>query len=383
MKRLALVLAASLSLPLAAGCHRRAPKAAAVASGPKAPPGTHFETWPGLGRIVVPDKPKTLRAADDQRFDDSDDADNTNKRFHMATVYVDGQPRVAFTYNEMPPGVRPIRYQWDKGQYTTHFLICDYFKTLGVDCNDIQATHWYGGRDRVVVISGKDLRKYRNKFYFNFSRELFGKPRVEWRNGVHTNDTVDIVTDLAIYVHKKPPRWDREQWALLDDNGKPIPENIPYSTGELNRRAVRINLDGRLVAQLKRNLLDGNLTPVNAGKSEDPRYRLEDFLKANKIPTASFRGVDLVTRDERVIRLGKEDYQGGVEFSAPRHSHGEVVVYAGGHALRASVINLYERLDPPTRQMRTVTLGPSARRAGSFTPAPRAKNPGFSRPASP
>src|SRR5262245_18513064 len=65
---------------------------------------------------------------------DNDEEPAGGRRFHDATVYVDGVPVVAFTYNEMPPGVKVFKKEWDEGEFFSHFLVCDYFAKLGVDC---------------------------------------------------------------------------------------------------------------------------------------------------------------------------------------------------------------------------------------------------------
>jgi hypothetical protein len=321
--------------------------------------GQRVEYWPGLGNVVVSTaQPGGQQDGNGGNGGDGDD-DNPNQRFHPATVYVDGVARVAFTYNEMPPEVKTSKYDWEPGTSYTHIRVCDYFKSVGANCDRVKESHWYGGRDRVVIVTGEMLRKHRNDLYFNFTRELFGKPRLEVRGEIVTNDIVDVVTDVAIYVGKKPPRWDREQWALVDDRGQPI-DGIPYAHESMPRRAVRVNVDGRLVALVKRNLLEGNVPCVNEGAAnEDPRYRLNDLLAANHLAPSAFRGIDLVTRDERVIRLSASDARRGVEFTAPRHAGGEVLVYFGGRQARASVFNLYVERQPPRREMRTMTVGPA------------------------
>src|SRR5438067_1681915 len=63
--------------------------------------------------------------------DDESDEPAGGRRFHDATVYVDGVPVVAFSYNEMPPGVNIFKKEWDEGELFSHFLVCDYFMKLG------------------------------------------------------------------------------------------------------------------------------------------------------------------------------------------------------------------------------------------------------------
>jgi hypothetical protein len=243
-------------------------------------------------------------------------------------------------------------------------LVSDYLKNLGIDLKQVKETHWYGGRDRVVIITGDEIRKNKDKLFFNFTRELFGKPRVEWRNDVKTNDKVDIITDLAIYIHKTPPKWDRDAWALLDDKTHEVIEGIPYCSEAEPRRTVRVNLDGRLVGHIKRNLIEGNVPPAADSTAAETRYALKSFLAVNKIAVAAIKGVDLITSDERVVRV-EGDLAAGVEFAVPKGHSGEVLAYFGTEKATAKAINIYGRLDAPVRPMRTLTLGHQARSRGT------------------
>src|SRR4051812_43879083 len=58
-----------------------------------------------------------------------EETENPNQRYHEATVYVDGVPRIAFTYNEMPSSVKVSEYDWSlEGDMAHHILIADYLK---------------------------------------------------------------------------------------------------------------------------------------------------------------------------------------------------------------------------------------------------------------
>jgi len=299
-----------------------------------------------------------------------EEVENPNQRYHEATVYVDGVPRVAFTYNEMPSSVKVTQYDWSlEGDLAHHMLVADYVKALGVDLAKVKELHWYGGRDRVVIVTGEQLRKFQKQLFFNFTRDLFGKPRTEWRNDMMVNDHIDVVTDLAIYVEKKPPRWDKEAWSLVDDNGDPIETTIPYCQEEMPRRSVRVNVDGRFVAFMKRNLLEGNLHPVNGDKDgnvkagELPRYKLNELLASKKQAVTGFKGIDLITFDERVVRLVGEDAK-DLEFSLKRHGGGVAEIFWPGREVEIKALNVYVKAAIPTRPMRTLTVGLKARNGG-------------------
>src|SRR5581483_3595229 len=155
-------LAVSLTFG-AMSCHKRRQQAPAkVAALAPAPEGTHYEYWPGLGNVIVADPPKPgsnkpgagggVGAGSDGSDDDG--TENPSQRFHPATVFVDGVARVACTYNEMPPGVKSEKYQWEPGEWTHRVRLAEYLKNLGVDIHKVRAVHFYGGRDHVVMVDG-------------------------------------------------------------------------------------------------------------------------------------------------------------------------------------------------------------------------------------
>src|SRR5439155_1123564 len=78
------------------------------------------------------------------------------------------------------------------------------------------------------------------------------------------------------------------------------------------------------------NLLDGNVTPLDE-QDGVTRYSLAEFLRSKNIAAGKLRGVDLITRDERVIRVAPEDARGTIAFAAPKQRHGEMMVYFGPH----------------------------------------------------
>jgi hypothetical protein len=378
----------SLLAVSALGCHRKAKAPAHVAY--QLPERTHVENWPGLGEIVVDDKPEPgankpgAGGGVGAGSDLSDDGeDGGGKRFHPATVFVDGSPRAACTYNELPSRLKVERYRWDEEEFAHRVRLSEYLTALGIDLARVKAVHFYGGRDHVSIVTGTVLRKHLKDLYFGFSRDLFGKPTMLVRNGAYRiPDLLDIVTDIAVYVDRDPPLWDVREGVLVDDQGNEY-DGIPYLTEKMPRRAVRVNVDSRLVTHIKRNLLEGNVEPINKGEKGDSRYRLNDVLAFNNIPTSKLRAIDLVTREERVIHLTRGEVEGGVQFVAPHHAGGEVIAFFGTHQARISVINVYIHEDAPAREMRTLTLGPQARTSERALPVHGRKTSAISRGGSP
>jgi hypothetical protein len=281
-------LALLLTLAAAAGCKRSAAPAAPVDVAPVA------------------------AAADDQRTPGKG-ATEAGMEVHVPLVYIDGEPRAALAYNELPASLALDGAHRAK--------LCDYLKLLGAECAKIQRVDFHLHGDTKFV-AGAELRKARATFHFTDG--LGGRPRID--GALVPGD----LTDIAVWSAVAP--------GMLKDDG---------------RRGVRINIDGRLVAKIKRNLLEGNVEPVVEPRpGEVARYRLRDFLASRAVTVAQIRGIDLVTRDERVVRVSAGDLAAGVEFIAPDKGHGEMTFLVGGHAIPALAVDVWSETTPPTRPMR-------------------------------
>jgi hypothetical protein len=238
-------------------------------------------------------------------------------------IYVDGEPRAAFAYNELPSTL--------KLGADHRALVCDYFRVIGADCGTIRQVDFHVA-GRVVTVPGSELRRA-GKLRFHFAGDLSGKPRLEGKLAPGDLD------DVLIWSHATPSR-------ILRDDG---------------RRGVRVNVDGRLAAKIKRNLLEGNVDPVAEPlPGQAARYRLVDFLASRSLDIERIRGIDLVVRDERVVRLTPEEVAGGVEFMAPDKGHGEMTFVFGSRTVSALAVDVWAESDPPARLMRTLALGDAA-----------------------
>ncbi|MDB4970940.1 MAG: hypothetical protein JWN44_6629 [Myxococcales bacterium] len=239
-------------------------------------------------------------------------------------VYVDGEARAAFTYNELPSTV--------KLRAGGHGLVCDYLHDLGADCATVRQIDFHGPAGAIVSVPAAELRRARKTLAFHFTDGTGGKPIVE-RNGASV-----AVEDVAVFVQDKPVAGAR----YAHDDG---------------RRGVRVDVDGRLVGKIKRNLLEGNVEPISQPAAGGiARYRLADYLASKSADVERIRGVDLVLRDERVVRLSASELTAGLEFAAPDKGHGEMIFYFGSQAVKALAVVVWARTEPPTRALRTLVM---------------------------
>ncbi|HJZ88515.1 MAG TPA: hypothetical protein VKN99_25255 [Polyangia bacterium] len=257
--------------------------------------------------------------------DDEDTPDrDSGPRFGEAGVYVDGTPVAVMKYGELPPGLPVHQKKLPDGRLVPRFLLAEYFEALGIDLHAIRQTHWYGGRARVAIVDGAEFRRNARRLYFSFTREVAGKPRLHWPGaGFRTNDSIDTVVAIAVYVKRKPPRWNAAEWYLEDESGKQI-EGIPYATEEL-RGGTRIYVDGRLAGTIKRNLLSSaTMVPGSDKDGAPPRYSLAAFLARFGVDPRAHQTLDLIDGDLVMAHLRPADFTGPLEFAPVIDSHGQV-----------------------------------------------------------
>jgi hypothetical protein len=226
------------------------------------------------------------------------------QRFREAAVYLDGTPIAALAFGELPPQVKPHWIEIEKDYKVRRFVLSEYLAGLGVDIAKVKAMHFYGGRTRLAVLEGGEIRKNGKRILFSFTQGNAGKPRFHWPPGIKVNDTIDKINNVTIYIQKTPPRWDNERYVLVLD-GEDLEGEIPYATTEL-RGGTRVYLDGRLVANIKRNLVEAAhlATTSTAGEA---RYSLAAFLKASGAKLDGVKTYDLVNEDEVAGRFDAKD----------------------------------------------------------------------------
>lgn len=253
------------------------------------------------------------------------------QRFRLASVWVDGTQLAAVRYGELPPGLRAtvVEQTTSEGEKlpVRRFRIADYLEALGVDVARVREVHVYGGRGRIGVLPGDELRKQRHDVMFSFTQGERGKPRLHWPRDIAVTDKIDMLNDLTVYVDKAPPTWNQEAWRL-EIGGQPV-EGIPYATAE-SGGGTRLYVDGRLARTLRRRSL-GEPT------GEPPRWPLAAQLAGAGVVLDQVQAVDLVDRDTRVSRLDKAAVATAA-LEVPDGSQGRVTVQPGGFTAEAILV---------------------------------------------
>lgn len=313
--------------------------------------------------------------------------DDTKRRFREAVTYVDGRLAGALRRCELPLTLKPRKQKLSDGRLVDRFAYADYLQALGVDLDHVRAVHVHGGRGRVAVVPGDLVRKFKDEFFFSFTRGDRGKPRGHWPSGdFRINTTIDVIEAIAVYVDKPPPEWDPQTRSLRLDGKKP--EGIAYAPAE-ELKGTRVYADGALATAMKRKQLpDKLLVPGTPAKS--PHFSLVAWLESVGVDVAAVRSAEFFVGDDLVARASAPQWAAqrqSLEFSIPRRSQGKLMMHfpaaavarapddAGEPQAKVSSIQLFLKATPPPRELAPIPdqardEGPpdaagSARRGGS------------------
>ena len=217
------------------------------------------------------------------------------QRFKDIGVYVDGKPVGFLSFGELPITLKPTWvktkvnidkpidckeckiWKWGEQRY---YRFNDYIRAIGIDPKTIREIQVQGPKEtNTIVATGHDLMQAKaDDFSFFFGLHVRGKaiPHVPLNFG--NGRDPDKITAVMIYITKTPPTFDEGGYVL---DGRPI-DGIPYF-GEPVRGGVRIYLDDKLAAIIKRQDLDPNQAIVRDGEA---MWSLWGFLKSRGVDTS-------------------------------------------------------------------------------------------------
>ncbi len=271
--------------------------------------------------------------------------EHARQRFKSDTpLYVDGTLVATVRYWELPPWLPSVWKTLGDGRRAERFLFAQYLESLGIDVAKITAVHLHGGRGRVAITSGDELRKVAGELLFSFTQGESGKMRMHWGPQFKVSDTIDKVQKVNIYIKTKAPKWDMRQMSLVDDAGNPLRDE----TDEM-RGSVRVYVDGRIALLLKRKDLDAQGAIPSHIDGDVPMYDLFGYLRTKGVDGGRIAAMELYDRDELVARVEGADRLRNkklpVEFAAPKQQGGRVVVHypagAGRDEMPVTAIGLF------------------------------------------
>ena len=271
-------------------------------------------------------------------------------RWKDTIVYVDGQPRGALTFGELPlplevawmdeqkpaeirPGSNDPGFTWTKKR---RYRFTDYLKAIGVDVAQVKAIHIYGPKfTDSIVATGAQLRsKAGRELTFRFGADVGGKAIPSAPEGFGNGRSPDKISSVMVYVKRTPPKLVPNDGFYLD--GEKI-SGVPYY-GEPLRGGVRVYLDNQMVAVIKRQ----ELKPELAEKLPDGtlRWKLHDFLKSVGIDDAGATQAWIIRDERREEQLPAAEVAEAT-FEAASQAHGEVLIGKG--KLRAQALALHRK----------------------------------------
>ena len=259
-------------------------------------------------------------------------ATGLRKRFSAPIVYLDGEAVAVLRFGELPPHLKSHWKDLGNNIKARQFRWAEYIEELGVPLSSLKALTLHGGRGRVAVLSANEVRRFRESLKFSFNRSNSGKARMEWQPPSRSNDHIDMVHAVALYVKKKAPRLNKKT-SLVELNGE-IVADVPYVTQEM-RNGVRVYKDGRIVTIIKRNLLT-----ASEGKSS---WKLKPFLEKADVKLDDVMQVDLVYQD-RIENRVTIDALASMSFRFEEDTGGHLLIQPRDLEISALILHSKEAL---------------------------------------
>jgi len=302
-------------------------------------------------------KPAAEPKTKDEKKGDQSDADWTPAEYKKGMarwkdtgVYVDGKPIGFLTWGELPIGLKPTWVKdkvsdrkrpgtndpgW-KWAYQRFYKFTDYLKAVGIPLQSVKEIHVYGPKpSQVLIAKTKDLLSpLADEFMFRFGANTYGKAIPHSPGGFGNGKSSDKISGVMIYVKKKPPHLIRNEGLELDGV---MQAGVPYY-GDPIRGGVRIYLDDKLAAIIKRQELDPKKADV--GADGEPHYKIRDVLDAQGVDTKKVVEGWVIRDDRREEKFPFAEFE-KLTFTASSQAHGGVLL--GDTKIKANAIALHTR----------------------------------------
>ena len=322
--------------------------------------------------VPVPDEGSAKKKKDEKKGDKKDDdwipAEHKSgaARWKDTGVYLDGKPIGFMTWGEMPIGLKPT---WVKDKVSANkragtkdlgwrwaqqrrYRFTDYLVAMGIDVKKVKELHVYGPRfsNSIVATTADLLSPKAREFYFRFGGNTSGKAIPQVPDDFASGHPSDKISAVMIYSEKVPPTLTPEGFEL---DGKPI-DSVPYY-GEPIRGGIRVYLDNRLAAIIKRQELDPKKATTTAdGELE---WKLGEFLATQGVDTSKVTEMWVVRDEHRKEKYAGADI-GAMTFQASAQAKGGVLLRAPADAeklVRANSIALHTKPVTPEEMPFTTT----------------------------
>ncbi|HEY0193563.1 MAG TPA: hypothetical protein VGC42_20745, partial [Kofleriaceae bacterium] len=288
--------------------------------------------------------------------------------FKETWVYVDGVPKGAMLFAEMPATL-PIAWKDDvigldftpddpppheKKVQLLRWRLADYLTFLGIDIKKIKYVYLHG--NGYVAISGDTFRKFADGITFDLTGNDLTKSRFYWPKTMKTNAQFDRYAAVSVFIDKPPLDIDIHHTASI--NGEFV-AGIPYH-GTPERGGFRVYVDYKLAMVVKRNELGAT------GRVDPEHWDLMKLLEAHGVKAQPV-AADLVMSKARVTLTRTRvdaDYVKNLTLGINQQASGTLLV--GKDSKPATALHLYTKGHvPPVLPMPELQRDPP----GSTPPA--------------
>jgi len=271
-------------------------------------------------------------------------------RWKDVGVYVDGKPMGFLTFGELPIALKPtwvkdkvsadkrpnsddLGWRWAQQRF---YRFDEYLTAIGINVKSIKQLHIYGPKFAETNIStAKDLLGPKGKeLMFRFGGNVYGKPIAKIPEAFGNGRSADKIASVMVYIKKKPPVIVHNVGLELDGE---IQSGVPYY-GEPIRGGVRVYMDDKLIAIIKRQELDA--AKAVKGADGELSWKLSDVLAAQGATPKNVVEIWAVRDEKREEHFPGADLE-TMTFSANSQAKGGVLLGAG--KIRANTIALHSR----------------------------------------
>jgi len=277
-------------------------------------------------------------------------------RWRDTGVYFDGKPVGMLSWAELPLSLpvtwvpikvgEKVRYghpedkgwRWGKER---RYRFTDYLRAMGIDLASVKEIHVYGPKfSETIIVTGKQLQtKAADGFQFRFGGMVSGKGLPVVPDHFGNGKSPDKISAVMIYSEKKPPTLIRNHGFELDGV---VQDGVPYY-GEPLRGGVRVYLDDRMVAYIKRQDLPGaQATTTPDGQLH---WNLYQVLAGQGVDTSKIVQGWVIRDDERHEQLGKDELA-TMTFEAGSQAKGSILL--GPNKLQAKALAFHSRVVDPS-----------------------------------
>jgi hypothetical protein len=332
------------------------PPAQSGSSGSAAPVPGSVDTAAGSGSAVKP-------AIHGEKWQNADEGGVNFLAFRETWVYVDGAPRGALIFAELPAALPPAWkddvegldfHPGDPGPHEKkiqllRWRLSDYLRLIGVDLARIKMVYLHG--NGYVAIPGDRFRRYARGITFDLTGNDLSTSRFYWPTDMPTNTAYDRYAAVSVFIDKPP--------LTLDEHNNPFIDGvevmgIPYH-GTPERGGFRVYVDNKLAMVVKRNELGAT------GRISNERWDLNKLLAARGVKAQPVAGDLVMARDMNLQRRDRLDaaYVQNLEIGVNAQASGTMLVgkddrpatalhlYTKGHVPPVVVLPVFER-DVPT-----------------------------------